>query len=77
MFGPTVALYILQYQFALLDLHRVREVCLVPRGITPGQDEMRTGEKFKAVVCKYCGKTVEYTKVRPLLAKRFLLNCQL
>ena len=23
-----------------------------------------TGEKFKAVVCKYCGKTVEYTKVR-------------
>ena len=22
-----------------------------------------TGEKFKAVVCKYCGKTVEYTKV--------------
>ena len=22
-----------------------------------------TGERFKAVVCKYCGKTVEYTKV--------------
>ena len=22
-----------------------------------------TGQKFKAVVCKYCGKTVEYTKV--------------
>ena len=22
-----------------------------------------TGQKFKAVVCKYCGKTVEYTKI--------------
>jgi len=23
-----------------------------------------TGQKFKAVVCKYCGKTVEYTKLK-------------
>ena len=38
-----------------------------------------TGEKFKAVVCKYCGKTVEYTKVTQatirLLSVRFTLIC--
>ena len=35
-----------------------------------------TGEKFKAVVCKYCGKTVEYTKVTPLVGL-LPANCEL
>ena len=47
------ALYILQNQLALLDLHKVREVYLIPRGIAPGIEDMwkRNGdmELFKAL----------------------------
>ena len=37
---PSAALYILESQMALLDLHRVREVYLVPRAIYPGIENM-------------------------------------
>ena len=35
-----------------------------------------TGERFKAVVCKYCGKTVEYTKVPSSLLTLLTLTDQ-
>ena len=35
-FDPSAAVYILEYQMALLDLHKVREVHLVPTGIYDG-----------------------------------------
>ena len=52
-FDPNSAQYVLQYQFALLDLHRVRELYLVPSAILPGEEETwkRSGdmEVFKAM----------------------------
>lgn len=52
-FDPNAAQYVLEFQFSLLDLHRVREVYLVPSAIRPGEEETwkRDGEMeiFKVV----------------------------
>ena len=37
---PSAALYILEFQMGLLDLHQVREVYLVPNGIHPGIEDL-------------------------------------